>query len=151
MNLLFCGCSCFSRDFIVYLTPSWIKHHIVIFTARCCIISIIHKACACNLIPSVIFTATKAGPEKWNCGDMCAFVASLYDLWLIHHQSCARRRRRRRGGGQTHCALLGVHIQCRLNYWFQNNAQWYGKLETCASTAGPVVSIVATRGWPCII
>lgn len=64
MNPLFCGCSCFQPRFYCLSNPSWIKHAGVISAACCCIISIIHKARACNLIPSVIFMATNAGPGK---------------------------------------------------------------------------------------
>ena len=78
--------------------------------------------CLCNSIPGVIFMATKADPEKWNCA-FCRL-----SIWFAAYSSsilCALLERERK---KTHCTLFGVHIQCRLNYWFQNNAQWYAGL-----------------------
>lgn len=144
VNLLFCGRTRFQPRFYCLSKPSWIKHHVVIFTARCCIISIIHKACARNLIPSVIFMAASAGRDKWNSGGMCIFVASLYDSWFIHHQSCSCCWRK----NNPHCTFCGVHIQSRLNYCIRYKAQRHGRLSShCSATQGPVVSTVATRGW----
>ena len=49
---------CLSHSFMNKTSP------LSFLTACCCIISIIHKACACNLILNIIFTAAKSGPRK---------------------------------------------------------------------------------------
>lgn len=81
-----CWCSCFSCYCL--FKPSWIKRTVFIFTAWCCIISIIQKPCAHNLILSIIFMAAEHAQENVEtlaflsplciiCG---SFVINLVDL-----------------------------------------------------------------------
>lgn len=122
------GVHVFSQDFYCLSNPSWIKHAGVISTACCCIISIIHKARACNLIPSVIFTATKAGQGKvklWR-----RVHSRRLSVWFVAcsssilHMLFGKKTKK----NQTPLYIVWDSHWEKMKLWYQRNAQRHVRL-----------------------
>lgn len=101
-----CWCSCFSCYCL--FKPSWIKRTVFIFTAWCCIISIIQKPCAHNLILSIIFMAAEHAQENV---ETLAFLSPLYIIcvsFIINLVDLV--------GGKKTMFVVHVRIQIKLLY-----------------------------------